>query len=65
VAIVAGRAFGAGKVNFITPTPTPSPTILRAPPPDLLQVAGAIIAIVLAIVAAVIGYRVIRGGRGL
>jgi hypothetical protein len=52
-------------VNFMAPSPTPSPTILQAPPPDVLQVAGAVIAIVFAIVAAIIGYRVIRGGRGL
>jgi hypothetical protein len=49
----------------ITPTPTPSPTILQAPPADALQTIGAIVAIVFAIAAAVIGYRIIRGGRGL
>jgi hypothetical protein len=47
------------------PTPSPSPTILQAPPADPIQIAGAVIAIVFALVAAVIGYRIIRGGRGL
>ncbi len=46
-------------------TPSPSPTILRAPPASGLEVAGAIISIALAIAAAVIGYRIIRGGKGL
>jgi hypothetical protein len=49
----------------VNPSPTPSPTILQAPSPDPLQIAGAVIAILFAIAAAVIGYRVIRGGRGL
>jgi len=48
-----------------TPAPSPSPTALQAPPADPLQTAGAIIAIVFALIAGVIGYRIIRGGRGL
>lgn len=47
-----------------TSIPSPSPTF-RAPAADPLQTAGAVVAIVLALVAAVIGYRIIRGGRGL
>jgi hypothetical protein len=47
-------------------TPTPMPTATFTPPPaDAFQAAGAIVAIVLCVVAAVIGYRIIRGGRGL
>lgn len=46
-------------------TPSPSPTILKAPPASGIEVAGAIISIALAIAAAVIGYRIIRGGKGL
>ncbi|MDQ3877944.1 MAG: hypothetical protein M3290_06305 [Actinomycetota bacterium] len=48
-----------------SPLPTPSVTTLQAPPADPYQTAGAIIGIVLALVAGVIGYRIIRGGRGL
>jgi hypothetical protein len=48
-----------------TPTPSPSPTTIQAPPADALQIVGAIVAIVFALVAGVIGYRIIRGGRGL
>lgn len=47
-----------------TSIPSPSPT-LRAPAADPLQTVGAVVAITLALVAAVIGYRIIRGGRGL
>ena len=45
--------------------PSPSPTILRAPPASALEVGGALLAIVFAIAAAILGYRIIRGGRGL
>ena len=47
-----------------TPSPTPSldPSVLE---PDPLVTVGAIAAIVLALIAGVIGYRIIRGGRGL
>jgi hypothetical protein len=47
------------------PTPTPTPTVLQTPPADPLQTIGAVVAIVFAVVAGVIGYRIIRGGRGL
>jgi hypothetical protein len=46
-------------------SPSPSPTILESPPSDPLQIAGAVIAIVLALAAGILGYRIIRGGRGL
>ncbi|MDQ4065714.1 MAG: hypothetical protein M3161_06675 [Actinomycetota bacterium] len=46
-------------------TPAPSPTLFRAPPPDAFQTIGATVAIVFALVAAFLGYRIIRGGRGL
>jgi hypothetical protein len=47
------------------PTPSPTPTILQAPPAEIWQTIGAIVAIAFALAAAVIGYRIIRGGRGL
>lgn len=50
---------------MITPTPTPSPTVLQAPPADAIQTIGAILAILFAVAAGIIGYRIIRGGRGL
>ena len=47
-----------------TPTPSPSldPTVLEADP---ITTIAAVVAIVFALAAAVIGYRIIRGGRGL
>jgi hypothetical protein len=48
-----------------TVSPSPTPTVLRAPPASGLETAGAIVAIVLALAAGVLGYRIIRGGRGL
>lgn len=48
-----------------TPKPSPSPTILRAPPASTIEVVGAILAIALALAAGILGYRIIRGGRGL
>lgn len=50
---------------MITPTPSPSRTVLQAPPPDPYQTFGAIAAILLALLAGLLAYRVIRGGRGL
>lgn len=50
---------------WLAQTPAPTPTILRAPPPSGLEVAGAIVAIALALAAGILGYRIIRGGRGL
>jgi hypothetical protein len=56
--------------QFPAPTPTigqpsPSPSIVRPPSAGALESALAILAIVLALVAGIIGYRIIRGGRGL
>ena len=48
-----------------TGTPRPSPTVIPAPPASGLEVVGAILAIAFAVAAGVIGYRIIRGGRGL
>ena len=47
-----------------TPTPSPSldPEVLE---PDPITTIAAIVAIAFALAAAVIGYRIIRGGRGL
>jgi len=50
---------------FWAQSPTPSPSIIQAPPADPLQTIGAIVAIAFALAAAIIGYRIIRGGRGL
>ena len=47
------------------PSPSPSPGLLQAPPPDPLQTIGAVAAILLALIAGILAYRVIRGGRGL
>jgi len=47
-----------------SPIPTPSGTF-RAPPADPIQTIGAAVAILLALAAAFLGYRIIRGGRGL
>ena len=44
------------------PTITPDPSVLEADP---LTAIAAIVAIALALAAGVIGYRIIRGGRGL
>ena len=48
-----------------TPTPDPSPTIIQAPPAGPLEIVGAVVAIVFALTAGILGYRIIRGGRGL
>ena len=51
---------------FLVQSPAPSPTgPLRAPPPGGLEVIGAVAAIALALAAGILGYRIIRGGRGL
>ena len=51
----------------MTPTPLPSPsaTIFDLPPAGAGESIGAIVAIVLAVAAGILGYRIIRGGRGL
>lgn len=46
-------------------SPSPSPTVVDLPAADPLQTAGAVIAIVLALAAGILGYRILRGGRGL
>ena len=48
-----------------TPTPEPSPSLLQAPPAGPLEIVGGVVAIVFALAAGILGYRVIRGGRGL
>ena len=48
-----------------TAQPSPTPSILQAPPPDSLQTVGAILGIAFAVIAAVLGYRILRGGKGL
>ena len=61
----AGAAHPA-TTGLVVAKPTPSPSgSLRAPPADALQAAGAIVSIALALAAAVLAYRLIRGGRGL
>jgi hypothetical protein len=46
-----------------TATPSPSPTL--NPGTGGLEQAGAILAIVFALAAGILGYRILRGGRGL
>lgn len=58
----------------MTPTPTititPSPSasasyVFDLPQAEPAEAVGAVLAIVLALAAAILGYRIIRGGRGL
>ena len=44
---------------------SPTPTAFQAPPAEPFEIAGAVVAIALALAAAILGYRIIRGGRGL
>jgi hypothetical protein len=48
-----------------SPSPSPTPSIIEAPPASGLETVGAIAAIVFALLAGILGYRIIRGGRGL
>lgn len=60
---------GAWALSFQTETatvaPSPSPTVARVPPASGLEITGAVVAIVFALAAAWLGYRLIRGGRGI
>ncbi len=47
-----------------TGSPTPAPSLVPAPA-DPVQTSGAIVAIALAVAAGILGYRILRGGRGL
>lgn len=49
---------------LLAQSPSPSPSLIEAPPDPLGQVV-AIVTIALALAAAFLGYRIIRGGRGL
>ena len=51
----------------VDPSPSASPTrlVIDPPPPSGVDVFVAVFAIFLAVAAAVFGYRIIRGGRGL
>lgn len=52
----------------MTPSPLPSPSasfVFDLPPAAPGEAIGAVVAIALALAAAIIGYRIIRGGRGL
>jgi hypothetical protein len=46
-------------------SPSPSPSIVDLPSADPVQTAGAVLAIVFALAAGILGYRILRGGRGL
>lgn len=48
-----------------TVTPSPTPSVFDLPAADPIQTIGAVVAIALALIAAILGYRIIRGGRGL
>jgi hypothetical protein len=59
-------------VNVQTPSPTAtttqpssSPSIITPPAPDSYQTIGAVLGIAFAVIAAILGYRILRGGRGL
>lgn len=65
-------ASGAQAVTVETPVvietltqPSPTPTVMRSPPAGPLETIGAVFAIVFALAAGIVGYRIIRGGRGL
>ena len=48
-----------------TPSPSASRIVIQPPPPSGGDVVIAVLAIVFALAAGVVGYRIIRGGRGL
>lgn len=54
----------------MTPTPSISPSpsasfVFDLPAAEPTEAIGAVVAIVLALAAGILGYRIIRGGRGL
>ena len=59
-------------MNTQSPTPTattvqpsPSPSVITPPAPDSYQTIGAVVGIAFAVIAAILGYKILRGGRGL
>ena len=54
-----------GLIQLVALTQAQRRAPLRAPPPSALEIAAAVVAIALALAAAIIGYRIIRGGKGL
>ena len=51
--------------NATTAQPSSSPSIITPPAPDSYQTIGAVVGIAFAVIAAILGYRILRGGRGL
>jgi hypothetical protein len=62
--VTLGALAGAAALT-VAQSPTPSPSVFDPPAADPFQSVGAVVAIVLALVAGILGYRIIRGGRGL
>jgi hypothetical protein len=51
---------------LLAQTPSPSASFVVEPPPaGPAETVGAVVAIALAVAAAILGYRIIRGGKGL
>ncbi|MFN2587663.1 MAG: hypothetical protein ABR613_06065 [Actinomycetota bacterium] len=51
---------------LVAQTPSPSASFVVDPPPaGPAETVGAVAAILLALAAGILGYRIIRGGRGL
>jgi len=48
-----------------TAQPSPSSSLLTPPAPDSYQTIGAVLGIAFAVIAAILGYRILRGGKGL
>jgi hypothetical protein len=48
-----------------TPSPSASRIVIEPPPASGTDIVIAVLAIVFAVAAGVVGYRIIRGGRGL
>lgn len=52
----------------VTPVPSPSTSasyVFDLPKAEPVEAVGAVLAIAFALAAAILGYRIIRGGRGL